>query len=547
VVVLAVLALLAAALILLAGRGTIFFFDEWNFVLDRRGSSVGTFLDPHEGHLVLVPVLIYKALFAVVGLEPYWPYRAVAVAVHLIVAGLLYGIARRRLGPWPAVAVATLMLFLGSAWEVLLWPFQLAYLCSVVGGLGAWLALQERGRARDAAACLLVLVALASSGVGVAMALGLLVALLLDPQQRRRAWTVVGPLLLYAIWFVAYAIPNPGASGGAKLSNLPDVPGFAAKMAAVAAGGIAGIGLDWGQVFLALFAIAVVARLLRRGLSPWLAAGLVMCLAFWALTALGRADVGDPASSRYIYPSAVFLLLVAVELPGSPLRPSRMAWVLGALAVFVAALGNTATLRNGGRELRSHTNEVMPALAAVEVGDGRVAAGYRPELQTAPQVYASGYLDAVRDLGTPLPTGLVAQLRPPANAAVVDGRLVAAEHLALMPPDGAPALAPRAPRVIAAVGGRATTAGGCVRLAPAHIPAALDLAVPAGRSLVIRSAGAAPAEVRLRRFGPDYPPEAIGSVPPRATRVLGLPRDASSTPWAVRISPSRPVVACLAG
>ena len=80
IVVFAVLAALAAILILLAGRGTIFFFDEWNFVLDRRGWSASTLLDPHEGHLVLVPVLIYKALFGIVGLSPYWPYRVTPTA-----------------------------------------------------------------------------------------------------------------------------------------------------------------------------------------------------------------------------------------------------------------------------------------------------------------------------------------------------------------------------------------------------------------------------------------------------------------------------------
>ena len=34
---------------------------------------------------------------------------------------------------------------------------------------------------------------------------------------------------------------------------------------------------------------------------------------FWGLTGLARADLGEPAASRYLYPGALFLLLIAIE------------------------------------------------------------------------------------------------------------------------------------------------------------------------------------------------------------------------------------------
>src|SRR4051794_21135041 len=48
----------------------IFRFDEWGFVLGRHGSSVDDFLRPHNEHLSLVPVAIFKGLLATVGVVP---------------------------------------------------------------------------------------------------------------------------------------------------------------------------------------------------------------------------------------------------------------------------------------------------------------------------------------------------------------------------------------------------------------------------------------------------------------------------------------------
>src|SRR5947199_74191 len=89
--------------------------DARHAPLTRRGSSLGTYLDPHNGHLVLFPVLVYKLLFAIVGLRHYWPYRAATILLHLLSCGLLYALAGPRLGRWLALGPAALLLFMGSA------------------------------------------------------------------------------------------------------------------------------------------------------------------------------------------------------------------------------------------------------------------------------------------------------------------------------------------------------------------------------------------------------------------------------------------------
>ena len=66
---LALAGLVAAVVILYLGRETIFFYDDWGFVFERRDVSLDSLLTPHNGHLVFVPTLIYKVLFVTAGMS----------------------------------------------------------------------------------------------------------------------------------------------------------------------------------------------------------------------------------------------------------------------------------------------------------------------------------------------------------------------------------------------------------------------------------------------------------------------------------------------
>ena len=131
VIVLSALLSAGAFVIYFVGRGLNFFYDEWDFILGRRGNSIDSFLESHGGHLVVVPVLIYKTLFAIVGLEHYGPYRLTDLALHLLCVILLFVLVRRRVGGAVAVIAAASLLFLGGAWQDLLWAFQITYLGSI--------------------------------------------------------------------------------------------------------------------------------------------------------------------------------------------------------------------------------------------------------------------------------------------------------------------------------------------------------------------------------------------------------------------------------
>ena len=142
--IIGVAAVVAAATLLYVGRRSSFFWDEWWFIVRRRDGSLDDFFRPWNGHLIAIPVLIYKALFELVGLRHYLPYRVVLTAAHVGTCVLLFAYLRRRVTVVYALATTIVILFLGVAWEDLLWPFQITYIFSLAGGLGALYLLDRR-------------------------------------------------------------------------------------------------------------------------------------------------------------------------------------------------------------------------------------------------------------------------------------------------------------------------------------------------------------------------------------------------------------------
>ena len=85
-------------MLLYLGRSTSFYFDEWDWIQGRRAWDLDALLLPHNEHLSLAPVLVFKALFSTVGIDSYVPYRVAGLALHCGVVVLLFAYARRRVG-----------------------------------------------------------------------------------------------------------------------------------------------------------------------------------------------------------------------------------------------------------------------------------------------------------------------------------------------------------------------------------------------------------------------------------------------------------------
>ncbi|MGB2712461.1 MAG: hypothetical protein WBC33_13215, partial [Conexibacter sp.] len=388
-----------AALILYAGRRLGFYYDEWQYVQFRRGGDLDTYLDPHNGHLSLIPVAIYKALFATIGIDHYWPYRVVLLAVHLTTCVLLYVLVRRRLGDRAALIAGLLLVIMATSSENLIWAFQLDFVASVAAGLGAFALLDRPSRRNDLWACALIVVSLACSSLGVPFLLGVAVELLLQPQRRRQLWIVAIPGALFGLWLLGY-----GASGQLLRENLGLTTQYVADAATAAAACIVGLP-GWGQALLVGGAAAVA--ILRRANplapppSPRLAAFVVTILTFWTLTALSRGQLHEPGAPRYLYIGAVMLMLIAAWLLPRPRAWSG--WATATVAVLLAfvLLGNGYRLRDSERFFRAIWEPLRGSLAAFEVAGAAADPAAAPIVPAWPNLTAGPYLAAVRDNGSP--------------------------------------------------------------------------------------------------------------------------------------------------
>jgi hypothetical protein len=517
---LAVLSIIAFVLIYRKGLGTTFYYDEWNFVMNRGAWDLDTFLQPHNEHLSLVPVLIFKLLFATVGLDSYWVFRVLLLLAHLAVVALLFVYARRRVGDWLALAAAVLVLFLGAAWHDLLVPFQISFVLSVAAGLGALLALDRRDAVGDGLACVLVALGLASSSVGITFAVAVLADTLLRPTRWRGLWIAGVPLLLYGLWSLRYGDPT-ATSGGRSLTelardNLPAVPGYVATSAAGAMGALIGIGIDWGRPLALAGAIGLGYWLARGRVSPRLLALLAAGVTYWGLGGVFRAHLNAPADSRYLYLGAILVLLIGLELA----RPVPFTWPLAAVlgvALAAAALANFGALRSGSLYLQDWSRFVRAELATLELAGPSTDSAFRPDAVRAPDITAGKYFAAIeRYDSSPAATPKeVAHGTEPVRAAA-DATLLGAFGVRLEP-------------------GRGTSAP-CRRGA-----ASLEVEVPPSGLAI--GAGGSPVEVRLRGFAAGYPEAAFATVPAGTTSALRIPARRDVT-WHAHLTGAGTFSAC---
>ena len=531
-----------AAVLLYVGRGLTFFFDEWDFLLGRRTGGLESLLAPHNEHFSLVPVIAYKVLGSIVGLEHYIAYRASVIALHGLAALLVFRLVRARLGAWEGVIAAGFLLGLGAAWEDLLWPFQIGFLGSVAAALGAMRLLDRGTRGADVGAALAVGIALASSSLGIPIVIGVAVELAArDRRDWRRPLIVLGvPVALYGLWYLGYG------RSALQGENAADTPGWVTDAASAAVGAVLGQEIGPGRVLAAVAAALLLYGVARRrvALTPRLLGLGATGLAFWTFTALARADQTAPDTSRYLYLGAVALILFAAEALRGVRRPAWSLALAGAVVVAAAAL-NSDDLRDGGRQLRTISNVVAAELGAVQLARPDVPADYRPDVARAPQITAGPYLAAIGATRS-------SPADPPGELPSAGGEARAAADRVLqelgqvnVAPRAGGERGPAAPVLEGSAGGRVRAAAGCVRLRPSGAQGTLELALPAGGLDVSSPRG--PVEIRVRRFFEGFINAPVGRLPRGERATVTARRDASPAGWHVQLLAGGPVSVCARG
>jgi hypothetical protein len=548
--------LMLASFVLIVGIATklTFFQDTWDFLINRRSFSIDSLMIPHNEHIVLIPVLIQQFYLLLFGMKSAMPEYVGEAILLMVTAGVVFVYARRRVGDWAAVIVAALLLFIGTAWETLIWPFEICFVGPILFGTAMLLMLEREDRRGDVLACLFLAIAIGFNSLGVAF----IAAGAIEVLQRaghdgrrvlgrdwvlaalRRAWIVVIPAVLYLLWYAKW---GSAATGAVTLENFLTAPRYmfdclAANLEALfglAKSGDAGLG--WGRPLAvgALVGIAVVAWR-RPGLFARIWPPLATLAAYWFLLALNHDAAREPNTSRYLYAGVALVLVVGVNvLEGVRLKP-RVLIVAGAVAA-VAIFSNLGVMKIGAEHLRQETILTKTALGIEEIARPVINPLYVPTAAETGSnalfgVTAGKYFEAVDAEGSPAYSPAAIAAATPPTRQVADKALYSAEHEHL---------------------GLARQGGGWSESAPAGAKCAefegsggTQVQMEPGANTIEVAPGPA-AHIFLRRFATEEFPVDLGTVKGDSVTKLNVPRDnaSSSYPWYVDVEAQQSARVCL--
>jgi hypothetical protein len=373
--------LVAFAFLLWVNRHQWFDVDEWAFLVGR-GVTGGRehLLEPHNEHWSTLPILLWRALFAVFGVRTYFPYVLSLVTVHLVAVHLLWRVTRRsHVDEWTATLICIPVTIMGVGWENLLLAFQMSFIVPVALGLVALLLLPARGPlgSRDGVVLLLLLIALLWSGAAVTMVV--IVALY--------AWLVRGfgvalalaapPGMVYLLWLALWGHDVPSGPSEPVSTAVQRLPAMVWRGLVAAVDGYAGLpGI--AAVLLAVLSWYVLTRLVpqhrRYALPIAMAAGAPT---FLALASVRRSALGVEAAAapRYSYLVIVFLVPVSGLAWDALLRGRNPALRTGSLAVVTALflavqapLLNDNARQSAARE-QEQKHRVMATAALIRDGE----------------------------------------------------------------------------------------------------------------------------------------------------------------------------------
>jgi hypothetical protein len=539
--------------------------------LDLRGA-----IEPENGHLVLTGRLAHAAVLHLFGAGDL-PYRLLTAASVLLTAGLFFVFARQRIGPVAALAPTLVLLFYGSDAEHVISGNGFIFMLALAAGIGALLALERDDLSGDLGACLLLCLAIATYSVGLAFVAGAAVLIMIGADRWRRAWVFIVPALLYGAWFLwsraaGAGVSSPETEGGLQASNLLLVPNWALNSLGAVGSSLMGLNYQyppsansWGPLVAVVTLVALGWRLLRGRVPRWLWAGMALPAFLWTIEAMAAAPPARvPQSSRYLLSGAIAVLIVAAEAA----RDVRLARG-GVIALYVvAAIGvstNIALLQDGQKKLRAKEATAQPELTAVEIAGGRVgpqppalsnvpwvmrvtgqpdpnravsrpAAGGRARLWTGPPgrpYLATGYMEAVREFGSPALSLPELRAQPELPRERVDAYLVDSLGLHLQPTSRPGSHCQQiTPNTAQATGGGSQSLQ--------RFNTAVRFKLPAGGVVLVTRGQSAP--LRLRRFGTFFSVQ-VGMLQPGVPMALRIPRDSAPDAWCASI-PSSAVLAC---
>jgi hypothetical protein len=540
--------LLSAGLILHTTHGQSFAVDElfyYGRVADKQGQlvhyapfSLEYLLAPFNGHLPLGGRFVYELVFATFGAK-YQVFVLINIASLFACVALTFELARRRIGTIAALAPCIVLLFLGFAREQLLWPLDFNTAASLAAGLGAVLVLQREDRRGDILACLLLTLSIAMIELGLPFALGIAVWLLLQRRKEalRRAWIVLIPLALYAIWWVwARKFDQSETTSG----NLHLIPETFLHGAAAAMGSLTGTNpilsgsyvtaITWfGRALAVAAAIVLLARLWLGKLPRTIWVWLIVLGSYWLLLAVAARPA---EGGRYILVGSVLIVLIAADAVRRRLSDGVAVALL--VLALVALPANIAQLTEGRADDTLHhdppvsqTEFAMLELARQQVDPDYVVTSDPRVAEVDGGLFigisAGAYLDAAAHNGSFAYSPDEVRDQDEKLRLIADAALVGALGITAEP---APPPAKRAD---------------CRPIAVPPEAESTTFTVPAGKTL-LRPRGGEQTGLWLARFADSPRSVGIDYLQPGHWTKLVIPEDEAPDPW--RVTVDRPVTVC---
>jgi hypothetical protein len=542
VILLALAMVCSTATVLWLSRGGTYWHDDLAWFMYTPGLSPSDALEPHYGHLVLMPRLLYKAVLETLGAD-YVTFRVLLAIAVTSTAGLFFVYARRRVGDLAALIPTVLLLFLGAAWVHLVIPTGVTVLSGVALGLGALIALDRGDRRGDVAACVLLCVGAATYSTAIPYLVASCVAIMIAPNRLRRSWIFLIPLGLYATWFVLARQAGAGPGDQVDFVNVLLAPEWALDSFALVLSSLSGLGysfsgapggaeanidLETGRVLAVAALVGLAWHVRQRGINAGLWVALAVPLVYWTMGA-GAAGIEArvPELSRYVYPGVVGVLLVVVEVFRDRRLPLRWLGAVAAVAALALAT-NLILLRDGARHYRgTYSGDARAQLAAFDLARGAVSPDFDPTLfegstdvlgsawsalRRAGEQPTATYLDASSRYGSP---GFsVPELERQSETVRARTDVVLAAALELSLESGGPPDERRCESVSASAGGTSSSP------------------LPAGGAY-LRARDPATTAVRVRRFA-ALATVSVGTLSGDWVE-LKVPSDYSPNPWYVSV------------
>lgn len=557
VLILGVAVLAASALLIYLGRGLTPVVDEWAYISAYPGWKLETLLTPHNGHLIVFPLVVEKAIAEIFGLESQLPFQLLNVSLSAAVAVLLFALIRDAVGDLLALAAAILILFFGAGADVLIPTFQISNLTGLCAGLAMLLALRREDLRGDLAACAFLCISLASFSIGIAFAVGAALAIALRPPPVRlsRCWVVLVPAVLYGAWMLwarkfdqqSFYVHNVKILGSAlvdqasaELSALTGL--FTTPNGPPPESNPVPIRTTWGPVLLAGLAVLVYWRMRRTpkpGPNAWAAASVL--IAYYLLVGIALNQFRNTFDTRLVYLGSVLMLVAVAELLG-PYRPSRA--VLACVGVvLVFSLGaNIAELGDSAQFWRAQSSAIKAKMAALEIAGPAADESLAVEDPPGAANFSIGQFHEIdAEFGLPVYSREELEASAPGARQDADEELVRVLGIApepargIVPPPGTPP-----PEVFTKPADPAPRwRGSCASLLPRDGAKTAILIKFASGGIAYRST--APVEVSLGRFAdqPAVPlPARSGS-----SRIL-VPPTASRVPWSAGMWITAPTLLC---